>query len=357
MPSPKRPSANVVRDFVANNVEDHPGDIVRLVSKSFGISRQSASNHLRRLVEEGTLEAAGRTRARKYKLRNFIEERFVEKVSASIQEDVEWRNKVLPLMNGLADNIIEICQHGFTEIVNNVIDHSESERFHIFVRRNIVRVELLVWDLGIGIFNKIQQDFRLEDPRHAVLELSKGKLTSDPTKHTGEGIFFTSRMFDQFSILSGELFFCSFPEDDDWLIEVENRAKSKRGTLITMKIGIKAKQTAKEIFRRYQDDDFRFSRTHVLLELVKYEGEQLVSRSQAKRLLARVDRFSEVILNFRGVSTIGQAFADEIFRVYQNEHLDMSIIAIRTTPEVRMMIDRTRSDGDAPEETQESLDL
>ena len=357
MPSPKRPSANAVRDFVANNVEGHPGDIVRLVSKRFGISRQSASNHLRRLVKEGALEAAGRTRARKYKLHNFIEERFVETISASIQEDAEWRNKVFPLMDGLADNIIEICQHGFTEMVNNVIDHSESERFHIFVRRNIVYVELLVWDLGIGIFNKIQQDFKLEDPRHALLELSKGKLTSDPTKHTGEGIFFTSRMFDQFSILSGSLFFCSFPRDDDWLIEVESREKSKRGTLITMRIGIKAKQTSKEIFQRYQIDDFGFSRTHVLLELVKYEGEQLVSRSQAKRLLARVDRFSEVILNFRGVSTIGQAFADEIFRVYQNEHPEMSIIAIRTTPEVQMMIDRTSPGKVVPEEAQQSLDV
>ena len=81
-------------------------------------------------------------------------------------------------------------------------------------------------------------------------------------------------------------------------------------------------------------------RTHVPLRLAKYEGEQLVSQSQAKRLLARVDRFSEVMLDFDGVSTIGQAFADEIFRVYSKSHQDVEIVAINTAPEVQQMIDR-----------------
>jgi hypothetical protein len=52
---------------------------------------------------------------------------------------------------------------------------------------------------GICIFNKTAEDFNLDDERHAILELSKGKLTSDPSRHNGEGIFFTSRMFDDFA--------------------------------------------------------------------------------------------------------------------------------------------------------------
>ena len=44
-------------------------------------------------------------------------------------------------------------------------------------------------DFGIGIFNKIQQGMNLLDERHAVLELTKGKLTTDPARHSGEGIF------------------------------------------------------------------------------------------------------------------------------------------------------------------------
>jgi len=36
--------------------------------------------------------------------------------------------------------------------------------------------------------------------------LAKGKLTTDPKRHSGEGIFFSSRMFDEFDILSGGVF-------------------------------------------------------------------------------------------------------------------------------------------------------
>ena len=56
--------------------------------------------------------------------------------------------------------------------------------------------------------------------------------------------------------------------------------------------------------------------THIPLRLAEYGEDNLVSRSQAKRVLARVDRFEEVILDYSGIRAVGQAFADEIFRVF-----------------------------------------
>jgi hypothetical protein len=52
------------------------------------------------------------------------------------------------------------------------------------------------------------------------------------------------------------------------------------------------------------------------VRLAKYGNDQLISRSQAKRLLARIELFKIVLFDFSGVETIGQAFADEIFRVF-----------------------------------------
>jgi hypothetical protein len=99
-----------------------------------------------------------------------------------------------------------------------------------------------------------------------------------------------------------------------------------------------------------------FTRTHVPIALGQYPGEQLVSRSQAKRILARVDRFSEVLLDFQGVQEIGPAFADEIFRVYQNTHPDMKIAAIRANERVMGMIEAARRrPAQEPEEDQPRL--
>jgi anti-sigma regulatory factor (Ser/Thr protein kinase) len=247
-------------------------------------------------------------------------------------------------MSNINSNVIDICQYGFTEILQNVFDHSESQRVIYGIKRNAISVCLFVLDNGIGVFNKIQRYFNLNDPRHALLELSKGKLTSDPKRHSGEGIFFTSRMFDKFVILSEPLYYSRIStENSDWLLEV--RDSEQAGTYITMEISPSSTRTAKSVFDIYSPDKdtYGFTRTHIPIELARYEGEQLVSRSQAKRLLARFERFSEVLLDFKGVTTIGQAFADEIFRVYHSEHPTVHIIRVNTTPDIDNMIKRVEA--------------
>jgi hypothetical protein len=72
---------------------------------------------------------------------------------------------------------------------------------------------------------------------------------------------------------------------------------------------------------------------------VQYPGEQLISRSQAKRLLSRFDKFSEVFLDFQDVEQIGQPFADEIFRVFHNQHPEISMTISHANENVRRMIE------------------
>jgi anti-sigma regulatory factor (Ser/Thr protein kinase) len=266
------------------------------------------------------MTAKGKTKARRYALKPIVEEQFTLEVSAGMPEDVIFRFRIRPHMKSLKQNVIDLCQYGFTEMLNNVIDHSQSRDAACRYEQTYTSVWMVVADHGVGIFEKIQKDFGLTDPRAALLELSKGRLTSDKARHTGEGIFYTSRMFDEFAILSGNLNFVRRRKDeDDWLIETEE-VKYVKGTVVSMKLSTDADWTPAEIFARYQQDDLLFRRTHVPIALARYPGEQLVSRSQAKRILARIDQFSEVMLDFAGVEQIGQPFADEIFRVFANAH-------------------------------------
>jgi hypothetical protein len=224
-------------------------------------------------------------------------------------------------------------------MLNNTIDHSVSSDGYVHYKQTYSHVTIEVIDRGIGIFRNLQNRFHLHDPRQALLELSKGRLTSDPKHHTGHGIFFTSRMFDEFSIYSGNLYYNRIrQEDDDWCVDARDLADLVVGTWVEMTISTNASWTTRDVFDRYQDDPVGFKRTHVPIALGKYPGEQLVSRSQAKRVLARVDRFSEVLLDFQGVQDIGPAFADEIFRVFRNAHPDISIIAVRANDRVDRMI-------------------
>lgn len=50
--------------------------------------------------------------------------------------------------------------------------------------------------------------------------------------------------------------------------------------------------------------------------------------SPAKRLLARVELFKVVLFGFREVDSIGQAFADEIFRVFAKAHPEIELLPV-----------------------------
>jgi anti-sigma regulatory factor (Ser/Thr protein kinase) len=311
----------------------------------FGISRQTVNREIRRMVTEGLIKVAGNTKARRFELPLIQQFAADFPVTPALQEDVIWRQHVALLVSDLPSNVQLICQHGFTEMLNNVVDHSESQATNVVALRSASRVSLVVGDKGVGIFNKIQKECSLEDPRHAILELSKGKLTTDPAKHTGEGIFFTSRIFDRFAILSGHLSLICTPEKGDWLLDsgdwqVKEETLNFKGTQIWMEIDAFSERTLKQVMDRFagEDQDYTFSKTHVPVRLARYGVEQLISRSQAKRLLARVNRFKEVLLDFEGVETIGQAFADEIFRIFVREHPATNLFTIRTNSEVDAMI-------------------
>ena len=331
-------SSKQVRDFIVQEVGKNPGSISHVVSEKFGISRQAVNHHLLKLIRDGLLIPEGNTRGRRYHLKPIREKGFFLPITSELEEDRVWRQYLTPLFNGIGSNVVNICHYGFTEMFNNIIDHSEATNALVGFKYMPDRIELTVFDNGIGIFNKITRDLGLEDHRHAILELSKGKLTTDPEHHTGEGIFFTTRMFDEFSILSGDLYFSHSLDNDDWLLETKK--SSDKGTFITMVIEPQSNRTTKEVFDSYtsEDDDYSFTRMHVPVALTIYGEENLVSRSQAKRVLARFECFKGVFLDFEGVEFIGQAFADEIFRVFKNANPNIKLVWVRANDNIEKMI-------------------
>jgi anti-sigma regulatory factor (Ser/Thr protein kinase) len=226
----------IIRQFILEHAEEFPKDLTKKTQEHFGISRQAVNLHVRKLVESGLLTVTGSTRARRYALRVVTDESFALPLSLSLQESYVWDVWVKPQLGTLPDNVVNIWHHGVTEMVNNAIDHSGGDKLVIRIIRTAVTSSMMINDNGEGIFHKIQREFGLYDPRHAILELAKGKLTTDPAHHSGEGIFFTSRAFDEFTILSGGLYFSHTAQHDaDWLI---NGGTDDRGTMVVLKLYI-----------------------------------------------------------------------------------------------------------------------
>lgn len=342
MRKPRQKSTDI-RNFILEKVSAHPRDISVFTSNQFQISRPAVLGHINKLIENGLLEAEGTTRARHYKLRLLADEAFSFDLSPDTEEDKVWRHLVRPLLSGIPENVMRICEYGINEMVNNAVDHSEGTEASIHVQQSAAGVSFLLQDNGIGIFKKIQRDLRLSEARQAILELSKGKLTTDPSRHTGEGIFFVSRMFEKFIVFSDGLFFSPNEMGDQDILRFRD---SDGGTGVDMSISMKSKRTTQEVFGRYtsdEDDDFAFSRTDVPVSLAKFGGDHLVSRSQARRLLDRLHDFEHISLDFSGVDSIGQAFADEIFRVFARNNPEIEISAINANADISRMVRRVSS--------------
>lgn len=321
-------------------VADGKGNVAARLAETAGISRQAASTRVSSAVRAGLIARTGVGRGVRYTLAETFR-REQEFRRDGLSEDRVWRSLCAPVVADLPPNVRDIWQYGLTEMINNAVDHSGSDTVRVGIVRNALYTQAWVADSGEGIFVKIARALALYDPRESILELAKGKLTTDPDHHSGEGIFFSSKVFDLFDIRSGALHFMHDDGLDDILIE---RPKDAPGTLVLMRLDNLSKRTTKEIFDKFAaPDDYTFAKTIVPVRLARHEGEKLVSRSQAKRLTMRFERFKSVILDFADVEEIGQAFADEVFRVFQRAHADTRLVPVNMTAAVRQMVSRAKS--------------
>lgn len=334
-----------MRHYILEHIEKHPSDITKMAAQHFSISRQAVNKHLQKLVRQQCLTPdSGHGRNRSYRLATLVEWRHVYAVSPDLAEDVAWSKDISLVLGELPENVLDIWSYAFTEMFNNALSHSGGTEIRVRIAKTAVNTVMVIADNGVGIFRNIQEKLGLLDERHAILELSKGKLTTDPTGHTGEGIFFTSRMLDNFNIISGGVHFQhSFGNEEDWVFQEDDRAFIN-STSVVMRLDNHTARTTRKIFDQYTSgDDYGFTKTVVPVRLAQYGNDKLISRSQAKRVLERVDLFKVVLFDFTGLETIGQAFADEIFRVFHRSHPEIDIHATHTSSEVRRMINRAQS--------------
>ena len=183
----------------------------------------------------------------------------------------------------------------------------------------------------------------MPEKRFAILELAKGKFTTDPNNHTGEGIFFSSKAADTFCIFSDELMFTAGNDVDEILYENDlTKQLVPKGTIVLIGVLQNTETQIDDIFHYYTEypEDYGFNKTTVPVKLLEYGEDSpiFVSRSQAKRLLSGFDKFNSITLDFEGVEAIRQGFADELFRIFPQNHPQCTLTAINCNKQITSMI-------------------
>ena len=233
------------RDWLLAAVKRGEAGLVSEAAARLDLSRQAINRHLVWLVDNDYLIADGATRSRIYRLgaRRSFQSTYV---IACIDGHGVYRHDFGFIFQGLPDNVAEICDYGFTEMLNNAIEHSGGVTVMIAVERTATAVNIVMHDDGEGIFRRVARRLGLQDPCESLRKLAQGRVTTDPARHVGEGIFFTARAFDAFSIASGDLEFAY--RDKREPVSLPPADIPFRGTLVKMAIATDSRHDFGKLF-------------------------------------------------------------------------------------------------------------
>lgn len=252
-----------------------------------------------------------------------------------LEEHRVWQeiNGVLLLDEGSPAGMV--LRYGITEMLNNAIDHSQGSSVEVTAWAFADSLTFRIMDDGEGAFAHLRRGLNLADDFESISTLTKGKQTTSRERHTGEGIFFTSKVLDVFQLS------CNGKR---WTVDNVRRDQAvgvsdvTQGTAAVGQVDPQTTRSTRDVFQEYSKD-FEFVRTRPVVKLFGL-GLRFVSRSEARRLLDGLDEFTEIDVDFAGVQDVGQGFVDELLRVWPQEHQHKTINPINMNEAVQFMVRR-----------------
>lgn len=327
--------ADKIRSLVAEEGEIANRDLV----KHLKVSAATSHRLLQGLIMAGVLERRGKGRSTRYRLR-----RIRKRVRlAGLEEDAVWRDvsEQVARVRPLEAEEEHSLRYAATEVINNAIDHSGGKSLKIevdFESRGTTTLRVI--DDGVGVFRRVCQDFGYESAQEAIVQLEKGRLTSDPSRHSGEGLFFSSKAVSRFRLESGRT---------AWIVDnivgdsAIGRSDVTCGTRVVIQVVHGETPRLQNVFAAFTDPEtLRFMKTRASIRLSAF-GSSLISRSEAKRVTERLTEFKHAVLDFSGVEVVGQGFCDEVFRVFAARHPEVILEPVGMNEAVEFMIRRARA--------------
>lgn len=317
--------------YLLEKIAERSDNISKRVSEAFDINQNTVHTYINQLVKDNIIK---RVKRGEYELvENSYEYNLSRKDGGLESESYAYSMCLKQYIKDLPQNVQTIWEYTFSEMMNNVIDHSDAENVRLIIRQNHLTTSVLIEDDGVGIFEKIKNYFDLETLDDAICELFKGKLTTDSSRHSGEGIFFSSKIMDDFLIISSKKIFTTNKYDES--LTMNSLSRNKKGTCVIMSVSNYTHKQTYEIFDLYSNIDGGFTKTTIPLK--NAFDTSPVSRSQARRVCNRLDKFKEVVLDFDGIDWMGQGFAHQIFVVFHTEHPEIKLLPVNMSEPVSKM--------------------
>lgn len=334
-----------IKNYILRKIAVDDVNVITKTVDNFGISLTSAKRYLQETIDSGAIKKT-EEKSCGYCLAEQVFSHTISLTGEKAAEDELYMSYIAAHLEHCNENAIRIWQYTCAEILNNAIEHAQGSELFIEIRVNILYTTIAVTDNGIGTFHTLLTYMKThgwDNPgiEEALVELYKGKITSKEESHSGEGIFFSAKTLDEFTLWSDSCIYKSgagrhSENIRSHLLSYASRIE-KVGTMVLMSLENETERNITEVFNMYTDIDEGFVKTKIPVKEACINGEP-VARSQARRICNRLETFKEVILDFQDIEFMGQGFADEIFRVYAAAHPEVTLCSVNMLPVVERMI-------------------
>lgn len=123
-----------IKKYILEKIDDGQKDVAKRAAEAFNVSLNTIYRYIRELEKAEIINKNGR----KY---NFVEDTKIfvlTRTSGQLaEEDVIYAKYVKKYIEKLPDNVKQIWQYSFMEMMNNAIDHSQAEKVFILVAQII----------------------------------------------------------------------------------------------------------------------------------------------------------------------------------------------------------------------------
>ena len=123
---------NRIKRYILEKIYDKDKNVASHVSKTFEVSLNTVYRYIRELERDAVIYKEDDV----YKLTK-IKESFVLHCSGNkLEEDLIYSEYIAKHIKNFEDNVQRIWQYAFTEMMNNAIEHSQSEEIFFSISSN-----------------------------------------------------------------------------------------------------------------------------------------------------------------------------------------------------------------------------
>jgi DNA-binding transcriptional ArsR family regulator len=222
-----RSQTESIREYILDCVASGPRSVARQVAQAYGISRQAANRHLDALVDAGSIEQAGQTRSKEYRLRHTSLLNREIRVTPVLDPERLWDDHIAPVLAGDRAAVRDLCRGAFGELIRNVIEHARASWINLAFSTTARHIDVTVADDGRGIFSRVAERIGGAGPRETAMLWSR-HANARSVDFPGSRLALLARNFESFTISSSGVALSFDAARDAWHVEDDAAAPGTR---------------------------------------------------------------------------------------------------------------------------------